>query len=393
MVLLNHSTRELTAKVVYYGPGLCGKTSNIQFIYDTLDEGQRGKMLSLATDTDRTLFFDFMPMELGTVKGFKVRVQLYTVPGQVFYAETRKRVLKGADGIVFVADSQKTMRQANMESFSEFKEHLVENGLDPVTIPTVLQYNKRDLKDICSVEEMDSDLNPGNIPFFEAVAKEGVGVEDTLRCISKLVLKKLMGQTLDSPPSRAAAPRLKLQKGATVVMDQRKLLSELGVTHPPARSRPAVAESAPAPAPAPPPPPAAKSEEEVLLGVGENSGSALFGSSDDLLSMGDGGADLLESAEDLPLSFVEATPDSVRLQPVQIVEFPPAPEVELGLLDDPPALHTDSQKIIRAEGVAPGETAPGQAPRDLVLTEGEPLELELRIGDRKVRLTIRLEGM
>src|SRR6185369_3690112 len=146
MVLFNYSTRELTAKIVYYGPGLCGKTTNLQYIHDTMPADKKTKMLSLATESDRTLFFDFLPIEVGDVRGMKVRVQLYTVPGQVFYNETRKIVLKGADGVVFVADSQEEMLEANIESLKNLKENLTINNLDFKEIPTIIQYNKRDLK-------------------------------------------------------------------------------------------------------------------------------------------------------------------------------------------------------------------------------------------------------
>lgn len=192
MALLNHVTREITAKVVYYGPGLCGKTSNLKYIYDNLEDDGRGQMLSLATEADRTLFFDFLPMDLGAMRGFKIRVQLYTVPGQVFYEATRKRVLKGCDGVVFVADSQRRMQEANRESLAQLSQHLEQNGLLFEEVPIVLQYNKRDLPDLLSVEELDADLNPANAPFFEAVASEGIGVEDTLKAAIKLVLKNLL---------------------------------------------------------------------------------------------------------------------------------------------------------------------------------------------------------
>jgi GTPase SAR1 family protein len=202
MALINHATRELTAKIVYYGPGLCGKTTNLKYIYESLEEEQRGPMLSLSTESDRTLFFDFLPLDLGEVKGFRVRVQLYTVPGQVFYEETRRRVLKGADGVVFVADSQRSLAEANRDSFTQLVRHLTENGIDASRLPLVLQYNKRDLKEIASVDELDKDLNPGSVPFFEAVASVGIGVEDTFRAISRLVLKKLVSSDLEreAPP-------------------------------------------------------------------------------------------------------------------------------------------------------------------------------------------------
>ena len=192
MVLFNYTTKELTAKIVYYGPGLCGKTTNLQFIYDGLPTHvKKGKMLSLATKTDRTLFFDFLPIELGRIRGMRTRVQLYTVPGQVFYNSTRKLVLKGADGLVFVADSQQKMMESNVESYQNMEENLQEIGLKVEEIPLVMQFNKRDLPNLASVEEMNTLINRHNSPFYEAVATTGIGVEDTLKAITKLVLNHL----------------------------------------------------------------------------------------------------------------------------------------------------------------------------------------------------------
>jgi len=192
MVLFNYSTRELTAKIVYYGPGLCGKTTNLQFTYESLpDNVKKGKMLSLATKTDRTLFFDFLPLELGRIRGMKTRVQLYTVPGQVFYNSTRKLVLKGADGVVFVADSQSKMLEANVESYKNLEDNLREMGLRIEETPLVMQFNKRDLPHLASIEEMNAQINRHNAPFYEAVATTGIGVEDTLKAITKLVLNNL----------------------------------------------------------------------------------------------------------------------------------------------------------------------------------------------------------
>jgi len=192
MVLFNYTTKELTAKIVYYGPGLCGKTTNLQFIYDSLPgHVKKGKMLSLATKTDRTLFFDFLPIELGRIRGMRTRVQLYTVPGQVFYNSTRKLVLKGADGIVFVADSQQKMTESDIESYKNLEENLLEIGLKLEEMPLVMQFNKRDLPNLASVEEMNTLINRHNAPFYEAVATTGIGVEDTLKAITKLVLNNL----------------------------------------------------------------------------------------------------------------------------------------------------------------------------------------------------------
>jgi hypothetical protein len=192
MVLFNYTTKELTAKVVYYGPGLCGKTTNLQFVYDGLPAHvKKGKMLSLATKTDRTLFFDFLPIELGRIRGMRTRVQLYTVPGQVFYNSTRKLVLKGADGVVFVADSQQKMMESNIESYKNLEENLQEIGLKLEEMPLVMQFNKRDLPNLASVEEMNTLINRHNAPFYEAVATTGIGVEDTLKAVTKLVLNHL----------------------------------------------------------------------------------------------------------------------------------------------------------------------------------------------------------
>jgi len=198
MALYDPSLRELTVKIVYCGPGLSGKTSNLNYLYENLEEGSRGRLISVPSDADRTLFFDFLPLEIGKVKEVRVRLQLYTVPGQVFYEETRRKVLRAADGIVFVADSQRGMAEANLQSRRQLEDHLSWHGLDPAEVPCVLQYNKRDLRDLLSLEEMDRDLNPDNRPFFEAVAREGVGVEDTFKAVCALVLRRLFSRPMES---------------------------------------------------------------------------------------------------------------------------------------------------------------------------------------------------
>jgi signal recognition particle receptor subunit beta len=192
LVLFNYALKELTAKIVYYGPGLSGKTTNLQYIYEELPIKNKGRMLTLATETDRTLYFDFLPVDAGVVRGIKTRVQLYTVPGQVFYNATRRMVLKGADGIVFVADSQRNTMEANLESMDNLRENLRAHDLNLEQMPLVLQFNKRDLDEISTVEEMNEKLNTTNCPFYEAVASEGIGVEDTLQAISGLVLKTVL---------------------------------------------------------------------------------------------------------------------------------------------------------------------------------------------------------
>lgn len=191
MALVNHTTREINAKIVYYGPGLCGKTTNIHLIYHRIAPGQRGKLISLATETDRTLFFDFLPVELGTIKNYKVRFHLYTVPGQVFYNATRKLVLKGADGVIFVADSQRGMLDANVESLTNLRDNFADQGVNLDEFPMVIQYNKRDLPDVMAVEELNEALNSRGVPYFEAVAKTGEGVLKTFTGVSKLVLQDM----------------------------------------------------------------------------------------------------------------------------------------------------------------------------------------------------------
>jgi len=190
---INYSTKEINCKIVYYGPGLCGKTANLQYIYEKTDPNLKGKMISLATETDRTLFFDFMPLKLGEIKGFKVRFHLYTVPGQVFYDASRKLILKGADGVVFVADSQVDRMDANLDSFDNLRDNLQEHGYNLDTIPLALQYNKRDLPDIVPVKELEEALNYRNVKSFEAIAIKGVGVFETLKQVAKEIIIKLKG--------------------------------------------------------------------------------------------------------------------------------------------------------------------------------------------------------
>jgi mutual gliding-motility protein MglA len=191
MTFINYASREINCKIVYYGPGLCGKTTNLQYIYDKTNPGAKGKLISLATETDRTLFFDFLPLELGTVRGFKTRFHLYTVPGQVFYDASRKLILKGVDGIIFVADSQVERMDANVEAIDNLQANLKTQGYDLMTIPYVLQLNKRDLPNVESVEEMKRLLMKKNEPVFEAVASKGPGVFETLKGVAKLVLSEL----------------------------------------------------------------------------------------------------------------------------------------------------------------------------------------------------------
>jgi len=191
MSFINYMAREINCKIVYYGPGLCGKTTNLQYIYERTNPDAKGKMISLATETDRTLFFDFLPLALGEIRGFKTRFHLYTVPGQVFYDASRKLILKGVDGVVFVADSQIERMDANLESMENLKVNLQEQGFQLEKLPFVVQYNKRDLPNAASMEELHKLLNPRNVPEFQAVAPTGVGVFDTLKMTAKLVLTEL----------------------------------------------------------------------------------------------------------------------------------------------------------------------------------------------------------
>ena len=232
MVLINKAINEVTVKLVYYGPGLCGKTTNLEKIYANPKLDNKGKMISMSTETDRTLFFDFMPMELGTIAGQKVRVQLYTVPGQVFYDATRKLVLRGADGVVFVADSQPSMRESNLQSLDNLKTNLRINRIDPDKVALVFQYNKRDLPNAASVEEMSSYLQPVDAPVVEAAALNGVGVTATLRAAVSRILDNLknhvdvtlyeepeltapdMSQKSGVAPHSAGTPKLSMHSAA-----------------------------------------------------------------------------------------------------------------------------------------------------------------------------------
>jgi signal recognition particle receptor subunit beta len=211
MVLFNHATREMTAKIVYYGPGLCGKTTNLMVIFDKLDPKSKGKMLSLATKTDRTLFFDLLPVDIGKVGNFNLKIQLYTVPGQVFYNETRKLVLKGADAVVFVADSQPSMVDSTRESFANLMENMEENQIDPADTPIVIQFNKRDIPGVLPVEDLQAALDLEGYPFTEASALRGDGVMETFKLVSKLTAKHLFNrlkgksEPIDRTPKKKTA--------------------------------------------------------------------------------------------------------------------------------------------------------------------------------------------
>ena len=249
MVFFNYSTMQMAAKIVYYGPGLCGKTTNLQHIYSHTSRGSRGEMVSLETETDRTLFFDLLPLDVGSIQGFNTRIQLYTVPGQVFYNTTRKLVLKGVDGVVFVADSQRPMMQANVESFSNLEQNLAEIGLSVDQLPLVLQYNKRDLSDICTVEELDRAINRGAWPAFEAAALHGQGVFETLKGISKLTLLSLKKRIAESQRRDGSLPGAEVARSVEAKAE-------------PVEAPSAPAPAAPSPAPEAQPPTSAAAQPE-----------------------------------------------------------------------------------------------------------------------------------
>lgn len=224
MAVFNYANREITAKIVYYGPGLCGKTTNLEYIHKKVDPKGRGQMLSLATETDRTLFFDLLPVDLGTISGFNIRIQLFTVPGQTYYNATRKIVLRGADGVVFVADSQEKQFESNLESWNNLEENLAINGLDINTVPLALQFNKQDLPPLTPHEKLNEALNPLNAPVVKAVAVTGEGVLETFKIISRKVLEGLKGQIgrsvtpaapRPSPPPQAGPARVKITSEKT----------------------------------------------------------------------------------------------------------------------------------------------------------------------------------
>ncbi len=256
MVSINFANREVSCKIVYYGPGMSGKTTNLQYVHDKVPSGSKGQLISLATETDRTLYFDFLPLNIGTINGMATKFQLYTVPGQVFYNATRKLVLRGVDGIVFVADSQTSKREENIESLGNLKDNLDEYGYDINTLPIVLQYNKRDLPETLSLEELQADLNPPGWPYSEATATFGEGVFDTLKMITKIVLaqaaqgaaaKEENSVDHDAIASMARRPATTVQAAAVVAAP----VVETPTTA--AESGPAIREAV---ATAPPPEPA-----------------------------------------------------------------------------------------------------------------------------------------
>jgi small GTP-binding protein len=372
MVLFNYSTKELTAKVVYYGPGLCGKTTNLQWIHDKLPIKNKGKMLSLATEADRTLFFDFLPIELGTIRGMKTRIQLYTVPGQVFYNATRRMVLKSADCVIFVCDSQETMLHANHDSFKNMRENLEVNEIDPDEIPVVFQFNKRDLPNAMPVALMNEKLNPKGAPFVEAVAMTGQGVEDTLKAATGLVFRTLAtkygsGEAAPAPsrppaaspgppPAQAAPPPVpppQAAGGPPPGIDRDDLLDSLGVP-----------DSLPA--------------EELSL---EDLGSVPMLAEPMLLE--DIGAPAPESAPSLDLGG--APEPSLELEPLTLSESPPQRAAVPTPTSTVPVAAPGTQGVqTRPVEPIPVEVGPGQTEVSV------PVEISLAPGTTQIALNLRL---
>jgi signal recognition particle receptor subunit beta len=289
VVFFNYTTMQITAKIVYYGPGLCGKTTNLQHIHQKTAPRSRGEMVSLETETDRTLFFDLLPLDVGIIGGMKVRLQLYTVPGQVFYNATRKLVLKGVDGVVFVADSQVAAHEPNLESLANLRANIAELGMQLEQIPLVFQYNKRDLRNIVPLEQLNETLNPSGYPSFEAAALHGIGVFETLKAISRLALisvrRRLAAEEPSKPgpaPRQAATPSAPLPQATSA-------------------SRPA-----PSPTSAPEPLPMPTPVVEASLAGGANPLAALIAHT--------------PTAEDVPVEFAEEDTDRHSVRPVPTKE-------------------------------------------------------------------------
>ncbi len=388
MVLFNYSTKELTAKVVYYGPGLCGKTTNLQWIHEKLPIKNKGKMLSLATETDRTLFFDFLPIEIGSIRGMKTRIQLYTVPGQVFYNATRRMVLKGADAVVFVCDSQEAMLDANLESFENMRQNLEANEIDPDEIPIVLQYNKRDLPNALPIEILNERMNPHNYPFCEAIAVTGAGVEDTLKAVTKLVFKSLSAKYGEAaPPPSAPGGRAPAPPRATpspprpevVVAHEEDLLGELAVA-------PAIADA----------PPAAGLPPVV---VQEDTPAAASGAP--VAQPG------VVATHDPQGTLVSSRDEADELRRRIANPGIPEPEVEMDLeeigeLGDSTDGRGASEPLSLAPPISPGTAPPSPAPvvppppssarpESSAPTEVEvPIDIEVAPGTTRVRLNLRL---
>jgi signal recognition particle receptor subunit beta len=375
MVLFNYATKEITAKIVYYGPGLCGKTTNLQFVYDSLPSNNKSKMLSLATKTDRTLFFDFLPLDLGKIRGMRTKLQLYTVPGQVYYNSTRQLVLKGADGIVFVADSQDFALDANQESLQNLEDNLKRQGIRLREMPLVIQYNKRDLPNALPVAEMDPEINKPGVPTFESVATSGLGVEETLKGITQMVLAHLVkkyglegSEPLDINILNAPSPQAPVQNNS--------LWDDDG-------DEPFSAPPAAAAAPAVPVPEPSRPGSIPLSPVGEAEFELDDAAADDSIPLV--ATELLPPPQVNPFDDYYNSPDAAPGMevPTTSIEIP----LPAGILDSLPVLGEQSAAVAAAPGLDRRSTD------GLVKEVSIPLNLtldELR-QHRRLRLKITLD--
>jgi signal recognition particle receptor subunit beta len=386
MVLFNYSTKELTAKVVYYGPGLCGKTTNLQWIHEKLPIKNKGKMLSLATETDRTLFFDFLPIALGSIRGMKTRIQLYTVPGQVFYNATRRMVLKGADCVVFVCDSQEAMIDANLESLENLRQNLEANEIDADEIPMVLQYNKRDLPNALPVEILNEKLNPRGQPFYEAVAVKGQGVEETLKGVTATVFRSLASRyggasaAPAAPAAPAPRPAAPTPAAAPMAMAPRPAPSAAAVAAAPAIIGEELLDSLAAP-------PAAPADAMPELSVDEMPG-ALSAELEEI--------ELEELApEDVapppgPRSRSPVEPPELNLEAIEdeevVEEDEFAPPPAYSALDAEPAGSPARARGTISTAPVSVELSAGSAPPEIAI----PVDVSLDHGAARVQLQIRL---
>jgi signal recognition particle receptor subunit beta len=337
MVFFNYATMQMAAKIVYYGPGLCGKTTNLHHIYTKTSPQSRGEMVSLETETDRTLFFDLLPIDVGVIGGFKTRLQLYTIPGQVFYNTTRKLVLKGVDGVVFVADSQIAMLDANVESFSNLKENLAEIGLDIDDIPLVLQLNKRDLPNVAAPDTIVSTFDGDRkYDWVEAVASRGDGVFETLKLISKLTLRQLRRRMTGEEPVRAT-PQQPRRPASEIASFRVKESGSVAAVAP----RATVAGTAPLPQAAAPfftTPAAATAVEAPPLPPPETTSPEAAFTDDTLANTADVGADALSSipvAAPPPQPEPEPEPQPEQAAPPASPEPPPEPEIDFARMAKP----------------------------------------------------------
>jgi signal recognition particle receptor subunit beta len=363
MVLFNHATREMTAKIVYYGPGLCGKTTNLLVIFDKLDPKSKGKMLSLATKTDRTLFFDLLPVDIGKVGNFNLKIQLYTVPGQVFYNETRKLVLKGADSVVFVADSQASMVESNKESFANLLDNLEENQLDPNDIPIVIQYNKRDIPGVLSVEDLQEKLNFEGYPYAEASAIKGTGVMETFKLVSKITAKHLI---------------TRLKGGKPEAKDQKKRVAAAKAAVPPPTPQIAAA----------PPPPEAGPEVEPLLDstpVNPFAGSLPFPEaasvSQDYERAEEVSLDQLLEGRERPATIGGNMPIPVSFEEDEIDEL--SDETMIPIVDEPPPPPPRPRAVPSPPSSKEAAPAPSGNGKSVAALEAEVARLESQVASLK----------